>query len=446
MSAASTYMRKYSTNNHFKSVVSTREKIPPYQNGPIKVEYSYSYPIDELQNIVISRIKSPFELNLIEEQFIELEERHKTASTIIDRKSTEDAMNKLKEKAKSILDGKYLKKFLSETKPLLKEYFDLGPVHENISFISDEAEEITEKVFNIDKKTAQVSDIVDRYLNAVSKYVDIQVNRKINSDINECVGCGYNMTEVYTDESGEQSCPKCHTIRYKFNLAGHKGIKNFSGSRVYDVQVTFRRELLQLQGKERVHIPEEVFEMLDHRFQSLGMVPAAEIRKLEPDEYGKTPGTSLALLNDGLQSIGYPSLYKHANKIGKKLWGWKLLDLQELTPIIIKDFNLLQVHFPYVEKQGRSSNICSQVRLLQHLRYRGVNVCLTDFKLPGMNSLIANERIFRQMCLRAGFKDYKPLFPNYDDSSQDVGIAMLTKENMVVYLLGGEDEIEDSFS
>jgi len=434
MSIASKILKMKSNTSLSNFVNINSGSAIPFQSGVIIIEYSYSYPIDEMNKIIIQRIKSYGEID-IEEDLELLYERLERALNIIEENSIKETIKTLEEKKRKIEDGEYLKDFLNETKSLLKEYSLAGLVSENISFMSDKAEDKTEKVINLDERKARISDIIERYFNVVARYVDIQVIRKINTDVNECVGCGYNMSEVYIDEGGEQICPDCRTVRYKYNMAGHKGIKSFTGSRMYDVQVTFRRELLQFQGKEKVHIPEEVYDLLDKRFQSIGMLPAKELKKTKLDEFGKIPNTSLELLDDGLQCIGYPSLYKHANKIGKKLWGWKLHDLQELTPLIMKDFNEWQVHFPYVDKGGRTSNTCSQARLLQHLRHRGVNVCFSDFKLPGMSSLIANEQIFRQMCERSG-RVYNPLFPNHEIVNKDSGITLVIDGGTRVFLSG----------
>jgi hypothetical protein len=437
MSIANKILKMKSIPKLYKIVTNNSNSSIPFQSGTISVEYSYSFPIEELHEIIIYRIKSYSEIEIIEEELERLYERFENAKTIIEEKSISEAVEKFEEKIKTIENGDYLMQFLCETNPLIEEYLSMGYISENISFVSDKAEEKTEKVVNLGERKSYISDIVERYLEIISRYVEIDVTRKINTDVDECIGCGYNMSEVYIDEAGEQICTECRMVRYKYNMAGHKGIKSFTGSRMYDVQVTFRRELLQFQGKEKVHIPEEVYDLLDKRFQSIGMPPVAKIKMMKLNEYGKMPDTSLNLLDDGLQCIGYPSLYKHANKIGKKLWGWVLHDLQELTPVIMKDFNEWQVHFPYVDKGGRTSNTCSQARLLQHLRHRDIHVSFDDFKLPGMSSLIANEQIFRQMCEKSG-RTYKPMFPNHSVINKDHGITLVTNDGIRVFLSGDD--------
>lgn len=46
------------------------------------------------------------------------------------------------------------------------------------------------------------------------------------------------------------------------------------------------------------------------------------------------------------------------------------------------------------------------------------------------------------MCERAGF-DYKPLFPNRDQMTNDVGITMVTKDGIEVYLTGMDEEVDE---
>ncbi len=238
------------------------------------------------------------------------------------------------------------------------------------------------------------------------------------------------MTDVFTDESGEQVCPECQTPRYTFQLTGHKGVNMCTDPRRYDVITTFRRELLQFQGKEKVYVSDEVYEKLNQHFMSLGMPSADEIRRRPLDEFGKTLGTNLNALLEGLKETGHPSLYKHANKIGSKLWGWKLHDLKDLTMAIVQDFIDIQKQFPHVEKK-RSSNICSQHRLLQQLRLRDVKVTLSDFKLPGLTALLESEEIYKKMVERT-HHPYLPLFPEQETLTAGEGFLIVNRSSNTV--------------
>ena len=227
----------------------------------------------------------------------------------------------------------------------------------------------------------------------------------------KCIACGSDMTDVVVGEAGEQVCPNCITPRHAYNLSGHQGIKKNKEQRRYDVITTFIRELIQFQGLEKVFVDPEVYDKLDKYFTSIGLPSAEVIKTLPLDEYGKRQHTSLQTLLEGLKAIGYNTLYKNANIIGKNLWGWQLHDLKDKISIIIDDFNLIQKQYPKIDRQGRSSNICSQHRLLQQLRLRGIVVSVDDFKLPGRGALEDSEDIWRKMIELTDFP-YIPLFPN----------------------------------
>src|SRR5438105_10255460 len=93
-----------------------------YMYGPIHVEYSYNYPIHELQDIIIARISSNNEINDIREKIEELAERKVQAKSIIEERSAGETILKLEKKVDDLQTGTYLRRFLHETNPVIRHY------------------------------------------------------------------------------------------------------------------------------------------------------------------------------------------------------------------------------------------------------------------------------------------------------------------------------------
>lgn len=377
-------------------------------DAPIVIEYNKNYPIEFIHHKICKRLETKIGLDKMWNEIDSLTNEAMKAETLVEQKAINHNISKLRSKAEQLENGKLLDKYLDESQDLIHEFLSLGPYVETISFDSEGSSE-SPAIFN--SEDSKRLNVIERYINVAKKYAEIDAVRTIEDVDERCINCGFDMSDVVVGEVGEQVCPECQTTRHAYNLSGHQGIKKNKEQRRYDVVTTFSRELVQFQGQEKVFIPPEVYEKLDQYFMSIGLPPATVIKTLPLNEYGKRERTSLKTLIEGLKSIGYNTLYKNANLIGKNLWGWELHDLKDLIPLIMDDFNVIQKQYSKIDRQGRSSNICSQHRLLQQLRLRGVKVDMSDFKLPGKDALEESEEIWRKMIEKTDFP-YIPLFPD----------------------------------
>lgn len=394
-------------------------------NEPIEIRYKHSYQIDYIHSEIIRRLEAKVGVAELVEEVKKLGSTLQNKQTIIDYNSVLEDIKKLMEEIEYISSGRKLKDYLSMSERLIYEYSELPYYVEYISI--DDDENVNSDMLS-DEEIKRLN-IIENYFEVAKKFAPINAIRDVQNEGNGCINCSYNLINVKISDDGLQECPRCGESTYAFSMTGYKGSKSTSGNRCYDVENTYRREMLQFLGEGKVHIPDDLYEKLEEYFISQRFRPSEEIKKLPLDIYGKRIGTSLVQLNEALKAIGYPSFYKHANKIGKHYWGWKLHDeLLDQMSILMQDFRETQKHINSIDKCGRSSNVCSQSRLMYQLWYRDVVVAPTDFKLPGDEALRVSEFICKQLFAKAGFK-FRPLFPEEDINLDKKGFLLIRKNN-----------------
>jgi hypothetical protein len=419
------------------------------------VSYDYNFPFFEVHSFLIQSLHNKRGLSILIKEYEENIKNYNENKSQ-NRDFTKKKIINLKNKIKDLKSGKTLDNYLEESFEIIEK------LNKTVNLLPDlfEINNNNENNYSILKKEDEDQIIlINDFINITLKYVKINFIKEQNQDVDHC-SCGHNLTNVFVNEFGEQICPNCDNIRYdycNFNVSmGGKNIKLSGNSRTCLAVNTFKRELNNFMGQQKVDIPEIVYNLLDEWMQANGLPPSAEIRKLPRDEYGKTENTSLEQLINGLNAIGYPALYKHANKIGKKLLNWELHDLRkypmkgknneieyvDLLPELCKDFIETQKEFYNVEKGERTSNICNQYRILQHLRLKKVHVCISDFKLLSPQTLKNSERIWKRMVLRAGL-EYMPLFPNENEEIEEEGFIIVKNDKEVLYI-GAEDNNSDN--
>lgn len=375
---------------------------------PIIIRYTKDYQIHILHEQFINRLKSNIDSDELKNKLSELSRKPLQTKTIIAVNFRHKEIEILKNEINAYTSGEKLKNYLSEAEPIIEDYLSLGQYIEIINFAEEDESSDSQMTENNIRRLV----IIDSYFKVLAKYAKIDVYRENIIKNNICAVCNGKLIGMSYDEtSGDQYCLNCNSISTPSeSLTYNEGIKVPSVTNKYDVLITYKRELKQFQGIEKNKLPKNLDSKLDEYFIALRFPVGSEIRKRETDEYGKTEGTSLAALCIALSAIGYSSLYKHANKIGKDYWGWKLHDLEKLMPLLINDFIVIQREFPFVKKE-RSSNICSQHRIFHQLRLRNVKVTVTDFKFPGLEALLESENIWKQMVERTNIYPYIPTFP-----------------------------------
>lgn len=392
-------------------------------NEPIEIRYKHSYQIDYIHGEIIRRLEAKVGISELIEEIKILGVSLNIKHTIIDHHSILEKIQKIMREIEYINSGKKLSDYLEQSENIICQYSELPHYVEYISFEQDKSIESD----MLSDEEIQRLNIIESYFDVAKKFAPINSIRDMQNEGNGCINCSYDLTNVKISDDGIQECPRCNESTYAFSMTGYKGAKNGTGKRCYDVENTYRRELLQFLGEGKVHIPDDLYIKLEEYFISQRFPPAEEIKKRPLDIYGKRLGTSLFQLNEALKAVGYPSFYKHANKIGKQYWGWKLHDeLLDQISLLMQDFRETQKHINSIDKRGRSSNVCSQSRIMYQLWYRDAVVSPTDFKLPSEESLRVSEFICKQLFVKAGFK-FKSMFPEEEINLDKKGFLLIRK-------------------
>lgn len=427
----------FQMNRQKKKPRQAKFKIIP-TNDPIEIRYKHSYQIDYIHSEIIRRLESKVGIPELIEEMKKLGNSLNEKHTIIDYNSILENIRRIMEEINYINSGKKLEDYLKQSDYLVYQYSELPHYVEYISF--DNESNIESDMLSDEE--IQRLNIIENYFDIAKKFAPINAIRDMQNEGNGCINCSYDLVNVKISDDGLQECPNCGESTYVFTMSGHKGTKSGSGTRCYDVENTYRRELLQFLGEGKVHVPDDLYIKLEEYFISQRFPPANEIKKRSLDVYGKRLGTSLTLLNEALKAIGYPSFYKHANKIGKQYWGWKLHDeLLDQMSLLMQDFRDTQKHINSIDKCGRSSNVCSQSRIMYQLWYRDAIVAPSDFKLPGDDALRVSEFICKQLFNKAGFK-FRPMFPEEEINLDKKGFLLIRKNNSSIKSIEKEENIK----
>lgn len=413
--------------------------ISKVTNSLIEVRYNKTVAIDYIHMEIIKRLDSKVGLEELRSERMSLERSLNVIHTLTSERNIRDRIAEIDRGIEFIDSGSKLDEYLSLTEEIILEFIELPPLIQFITVEDDTFNQLTED------DIIRMS-IIDRFFEIAKSYAPIKVIREnvINKDC--CINCNFSLINVHISEEGQQECPRCNNIICVFSMAGHKGIKSGGGNRCYDVTNTYKREILQFIGESRVDIPDDVYRKLRLYFRKKKFPEPEVIKTLPLDKYGKRKYTSLIILHDALKEIGYPSLYKHANKIGKEFWGWKLhTELKDMIPLLLEDFKYTQKFFPLIDKGSRTSNMCSQHRLLRQLMHRDVCVAITDFKLPNDEALLASERMWKQLCELSSI-EYKPLFDNINTREIRKGFAIVKSEEVTteIGVIEQESAVEES--
>lgn len=233
--------------------------------------------------------------------------------------------------------------------------------HENLQYFDYEIQHILEKYhilnnktmiipfFNVNKKILkdhqnQKEQIKKEFLDKLREYTNLrQFELMIREYTNlpkssppPCV-CG-NKTEFIKDDdravcalcSAEQSLI-CNTSSFS-----DVGRVNMASKYTYNRKVHFRDCIIQYQGKQKTHIPEEIYTLLQTKLQHLDLINTQSSDKLK--RYEKV---SRALVLTMLKELELKKFYDDIVLIHHTLTGQKCDNIEYLEDALLEDFDKL---------------------------------------------------------------------------------------------------------
>ena len=250
--------------------------------------------------------------------------------------------------------------------------------------------------------------LILEFASIAKKYMKIDIVHDNFEKKVKCKDCGKDLHNVEISTDGLQICP-CGTDRYvtKTDATMSDFLKSVSPAKDYSDELNFRKTLRRFACGQKINFDINiVIAKLDRYFRSIGYLPYNYYRDAASfNDRGKKEGTSLKLLIEGLKATGLSKLYEDANYIGKHMWGWQIPDVLHLEEVIMNDYRITQKVYESIpiSERDRKSSLSTQLRLYNHLKMRGVNVYLEDFKIPLQRESLTNQdKIWKYMCDNAG--------------------------------------------
>jgi len=354
----------------------------------ISIIFKTDYNINKIHDTVIRKLNYECTDEIKRNRYL-LEKEKETVlqpQNYRERKDSLQKIDNLEIKIKEAENKKRYNEYLNKSKNYINAYNKLGPEKKNISFNTGEVEE--------DPHVSERVEIISNYFSVAGEYILLDIFRQMDS-VNECIGCGESLEEVFIDEDGTQICCSCNAVFYHIGVI--KGKKTEEKDE-YKNGENFHKALLRYACKQTDKTPERLYDALDKYFVPLGKLPGREIRNLPYTEKGKKQGTTIPMLLDALNRIEYEAFYEDVYLIAHKYWGWRKPEIDDKITKIMDHYGKTQEVYKRLPKD-RTSSLGTQYRLYQHLRLVNHECDKEDFKIPGdPKSKDFHEATWKAMC------------------------------------------------
>lgn len=382
-------------------VLFNADNIPDRISGT----YSDDYDILHVHDVVLCKLNH--EKRDLPDLFFrkkEIEKRLEDQLKIVERKKLLTQLDDIKGKIQTIETEIRKKNYLEDSKDLLQNYQQLGPIIKVRSFLDEDSDDNKTKQEKSNQAEVQESPnqeerlrIIRRYLEIAKKYIAINVVRIIPND-RRCPGCGEDLVLVDPEDYSLERCEECGFERlnlskpsfFKETANQNKSVSNSD----YEDRENFIKAFECYLGEQQAP-PPSLFTALDGWAEKYGHPSKEEILGLPINgedgtrgEYGKS------MLLQALADEGYADYYKDIKLIGHMHWGWKLPSVtQQERDLIIQDYDNTQRIFNAIPKE-RKSSLNTQYRLYRHLQARKILCKPTDFKLPTTPNILEEQDIY----------------------------------------------------
>lgn len=316
-----------------------------------------------------SKIRSIFkdEINRVEyyrERLNDLEDTIKTDGLKPRlRKTMLQAEKELKEYINNLENEIDYNFYIIKTVPLIEEYSKLLTIPIKLSFMGKP-----------EKKNSKKEEIIKRYIEIASLYMDIDVDCDKPKSI-VCKNCG-NKKEFEIIEYNTYICMKCFAQQtiMKHISSSYNDIDrvNISSKYMYDRKVHFRDCIKQYQGKQNSTIQSKVYDKLQEQFALHHLLVGDASNTPKEILFSKITKNHILLF---LKELGYSTHYENVHLIHYNFTGIKPDDISYLEEQLLDDFDVLTDLYDKNFKNINRKNFINTQYVLYQLLQRHKHKC-----------------------------------------------------------------------
>nr|QBK90471.1 MAG: late transcription factor 3-like protein [Pithovirus LCPAC103] len=337
-----------------------------------------------------------------------LETNLNLAKSLVERKYQLSLIGDTDRRIENLRSSQEEEEYLKVVLPLLRAYQLEKRIPRVVSFKYHDGD----KVESTTLSTKCI--IINKILTIVERYIEVRIN-KPHIFKETCHDCNQELEDV-DSVTGTRICSHCG-YEYSTITRLSDGYKSDSGAvntysdstdKPYDDRDNFEKAIDRFQGKQPDKLPLDLENRLDGYFLSIRFPMGRiiiETRTL--NARGRREGTNRQMLHDALKNLGLSEYYPDINLIGKKYWGWRLIELSPYKERLLADYDLSQPIFERIPKE-RKSSLNTEYRLMKHLQLLNIPCCKEDFKMIKTRKIVIEyERIWRIICRECGWKFIK---------------------------------------
>jgi ribosomal protein S24E len=242
-----------------------------------------------------------------------------------------------------------------ETLSFIEQYKEILKIPVKVSFIG--------KLIKNDKEK---SEIIEGYIEAASKYVDIEFEKTKSQKVT-CPNC-LNKKEFDVIDGNTYICTKCYArqtvMKHNSSYTDIDRV-NISSKYTYDRKVHFRDCINQYQGKQNSTIQQKIYDDLEIQFERHHLLKGGKDTCKEIKFKDVTKNHVLIFLKE----LGYSKHYENVHLIHYNFTGIKPDDISYLEEQLLDDFDVLtDLYDKRFKHINRKNFINTQYVLFQLLR------------------------------------------------------------------------------
>ena len=271
------------------------------------------------------------------------------------RTSLEKARDELENYVHGLSTNENYHFYIMETVPFIEKYKEILKTPIKVSFMG--------KIVKNDKDKRE---LIDNYLEAASKYVDIELENKSKTQKVICPNCS-NKKEFDIVDVNSYICTKSYARQTVMKLnSSYTDIDrvNISSKYTYDRKVHFRDCINQYQGKQNSTIQQKIYDDLEVQFRQHHLLHDEDISK--EDKFRDITKNHVLIF---LKELGYSKHYENVHLIHYNFTCIKPDDISYLEEQLLDDFDILtELYDKRFKHINRKNFINTQYVLFQLLR------------------------------------------------------------------------------